>query len=275
MKILMLCSPQGIQKALSHKINNLVGLDGLIIVQGIQNRNISIFKLILRLWQRFSTVLTFFIFRRAWFNMLRHYNSRFNDFCISPNLFCDDVNDSAVASFISDFKPDLVVVSGTNLLKEPLINEIHKHGKVINLHTGISPYIKGGPNCTNWCLFLREFNLIGNTVMWLDKGIDSGNIITTEMTPLTGEESLLDLHIKVMDHAHMLYTESIRRFSKGVILPDISQNDFEIKRLFLSKQWGLFQMLIALFNFYVYYHKGSKYLIISDSVRLIKLSNSI
>jgi len=268
----MLCGPQGNQKALSHRINNLVSLDGLIIIQKIQSGNISIFKLILRFWQRFSTVLTFFIYRRAWVNMLRHYNSRFNDFCISPNLFCDDVNDSAVASFISDFKPDLVVVSGTNLLKDPLIIEIHKHGKVINLHTGISPYIKGGPNCTNWCLFLREFNLIGNTVMWLDKGIDSGNIITTEMTPLTGEESLLDLHIKVMDHAHMLYTDSIRRFSKGIILPDISQKDFEIKRLFLSKQWGLFQMLIALFNFYVYYHKGSKYLIISDSVRLIKLS---
>ena len=31
MKILMLCSPQGIQKALSHKINNLVGQQDNII----------------------------------------------------------------------------------------------------------------------------------------------------------------------------------------------------------------------------------------------------
>ena len=271
----MLCNPQGNQKALSHKINNLVGLDGLIIIQAIQSGKISLFKLILRFWQRCSTVLTFFIFRRVWLNMLRHYDSKFNDFCISPNLLFNDVNDSAVVNFISDFKADLVVVSGTNLLKDPLIKEIHKHGKVINLHTGISPYVKGGPNCTNWCLFLREFNLIGNTVMWLDKGIDSGNIITTEMTPLTGEESLLDLHIKVMDHAHMLYAESIRRFSKGLLLPDISQNDFEMKRLFLSKQWGLFQMLFALFNFCVYFRKDSKYLISHDSVRLIKLPSSI
>ena len=40
MKILMLCNPQGNQKALSHKINNLVSLDGLIIIQKIQSGNI-------------------------------------------------------------------------------------------------------------------------------------------------------------------------------------------------------------------------------------------
>ncbi|SVD99682.1 uncharacterized protein METZ01_LOCUS452536, partial [marine metagenome] len=80
MKILMLCNPQGNQKALSHKINNLVSLDGLIIIRKIQSGNISIFKLILRFWQRFSTLLTFFIFRRTWYNMLRHYDSQFNDF---------------------------------------------------------------------------------------------------------------------------------------------------------------------------------------------------
>src|SRR5206468_12540277 len=108
-----------------------------------------------------------------------------------------DINAPEVLALVEREKPDLVVVSGTNLLKPPLIAKIRETGKVVNLHTGISPFIKGGPSCTNWCLALRRFDLIGNTVMWLDAGIDSGAIIATERTPLTGRESLLELHIAV------------------------------------------------------------------------------
>jgi methionyl-tRNA formyltransferase len=42
--------------------------------------------------------------------------------------------------------------------------------------------------------------MIGSTVMLLDDGIDSGNIIASARTPLNGRESLLELHIKVIDH---------------------------------------------------------------------------
>jgi folate-dependent phosphoribosylglycinamide formyltransferase PurN len=269
MKILMLCSSQGNQKALAHKINNAVSLDYLILCNYKNKSRRTFFKFLLTFWAKLSSILTFLIFRRAWFRMLNYYDLQFKDFPIAPKLIVEDINDIKVINLIKSIKPDLVVVSGTNLLKYDLINEIHTHGKVINLHTGVSPYVKGGPNCTNWCLFLREFYLIGNTVMWLDKGIDSGNLIATEITPLIGNESLIELHIKVMEHAHSLYIRSIVMFVKGNILPNVSQNDFDIKRLFLSKHWGLYEMVIAIFNYYVYYYEGSIFLNKKDHVILV------
>ena len=234
--------------------------------------SIAVYKIMVMIWNKLSTALTFFIFRRAWFGMLHYYDFRFKEFPISPNLIVDNINDVKVIALIKEIKPALVVVSGTNLLKDNLINEIHNHGKVINLHTGISPYVKGGPNCTNWCLFLKEFHLIGNTVMWLDKGIDSGNLIATERTPLGGGESLTELHIKVMEHAHCLYVNVIEKFVKDFDLPNISQNNFDVKRLFLSRHWGLYQMVIAIFNFYVYYYEGSRFLNATEYVKLIDVN---
>jgi len=37
-----------------------------------------------------------------------------------------------------------------------------------------------------WCLAKNWLHLIGNTVMWIDPGIDSGDLLSTERTPLDG-----------------------------------------------------------------------------------------
>jgi methionyl-tRNA formyltransferase len=204
--------------------------------------------------------------------MLDFYKVNFPIFPVEPSLFVGDINESSVIDLINQKKPDLVVVSGTNLLRNEIISTIHRYGRVINLHTGISPYIKGGPNCTNWCLYLKDFGLIGNTVMWLDEGIDSGNIIATEKTNLTGKESLLDLHIKVMDHAHDLYLRVIFGFIGGKPLKSIAQKSMSPSRLFLSKHWGPKQMMIATFNFYLFYKPGSKYFNVRPKLKLISLN---
>jgi methionyl-tRNA formyltransferase len=86
---------------------------------------------------------------------------------------------------------------------------------ILNLHTGLSPYVKGGPNSTNWCIANNELYLIGNTIMWIDEGIDPGNIVTTEITEFTGDERLTDVHIKVMDHGHNLYLKAIDNLAQG------------------------------------------------------------
>jgi len=274
-KIVMLCSPQGNQKALAHKIHQAVGLHEIIVCTGGGGvRGKSFVKHTAdKIGRALGLILTGFVFRRLWFAMLRHYEANFPDFPIEPALACGDVNDPSVLERVTRLAPDLVVVSGTNLLKAPLIREIHKHGKVINLHTGISPYVKGGPNCTNWCLYLREFALIGNTVMWLDTGIDSGNIIATERTPLSGTENLLALHIKVMDHAHGLYLRAIQKFARGEPLPSVPQTSLQGRghRLFRTKDWGLVQQWVALTNFLIYYKRDLQAGAVSSPVGLVSL----
>ena len=138
----------------------------------------------------------------------------------------------------------------------------------MNLHTGISPYIKGGPDCTFWCLCLKEFDLIGNTIMWIDSGIDSGNIIATEQTILNGNESLVELKIKTMNHAHDLFLRAIERFYNKIPLKSIKQSNLNPHRLFLSKHWGLKEKIISLFNYYIYFRESN---IVPTQKKLISL----
>lgn len=189
-----------------------------------------------------------FPFRRAWFSMLKKYSLNYPSFPNDPALVVRDLSDLKLFNWIEEERPDLVLVSGTSLLEETLIDKIKEYGHVMNLHTGISPYIKGGPNCTNWCLSMNRYDLIGNTIMWINPGIDSGDIITTERTPITGDESLLELHLKVMDHAHVLYLRAVDSFVKHKEIKAISQSHLPSHRLFLTKDWGLASKVKALFN---------------------------
>jgi len=70
--------------------------------------------------------------------------------------------------------PDVVLVFGTGLLKQPLIDEFP--GRIINLHLGLSPYYRGaGTNF--WPLVNGEPQFCGATIHFLDAGVDTGPVI--------------------------------------------------------------------------------------------------
>ena len=94
-----------------------------------------------------------------------------------PVIYSSDINKPEVVNFIKQQKPDLICVNGTNLLRQPLLEIIDKiEFGIINLHTGLSPYSRGG-NCNLFMLLEHKPELVGITVHHIDKGIDSGDII--------------------------------------------------------------------------------------------------
>jgi methionyl-tRNA formyltransferase len=80
--------------------------------------------------------------------------------------------------------------------------------------------------------------MIGNTIMWIDKGIDTGNIITTECTSFNGTESLLDVHTKVMEHGHDLYVRAVEQLIAGK-RPNVKQGDIAAGTTYYTRQWTL------------------------------------
>lgn len=270
MKILFLCSAAPHHIALANKLHIRFGLAG-IVIRKPANVNLNPMKTIrLRLWQlegRFFGAP----FANVWREMMSFYSSKFAMAPEVNKVFVSDINDERVLSFIRKEKADLVLLSGTNLVKQVTIDEIKIHGDIMNLHTGISPYIKGGPNCTNWCLALGRFDLIGNTVMWLDSGIDSGSLICTERTPLNRKETLFDLHLKVMEHAHDLYIAVVEKYVAGSKLPCVDQSVLGEGQTFYMRQWTGFQMLKAYLNFRTKYVRSVE----TIDIRLVDLNEEI
>lgn len=244
MKTLMLCNPSPNQRALANRLQAVAPLACIALVTPKPG------KFRPGKWHRLTGVLLGLPMRKAWFGMQTHYEQTYPAWPLADVSRHDGVNSESVAALVATVKPDLVIVSGTDLLKQPLIDAISSTGgRILNLHTGISPYIKGGPNCTNWCLAIGQPELIGNTVMWIDAGIDSGNIVSTEQTPLRDVATLTQLHIAVMDHAHDLYCRTVARLRAEEPVPSVPQHELGEGRLFLTKHWTGEKAVQAWLNF--------------------------
>ncbi len=85
-----------------------------------------------------------------------------------------DINDPAVRDFILRKEPDLIVASGTSILKRHILDA--GKGRIINLHTGLAPRYRGRYG-SYWPVYCHEPELVGVTVHFIDSGIDTGGIL--------------------------------------------------------------------------------------------------
>jgi len=84
------------------------------------------------------------------------------------------INDEAIVSEIFDLKPDLLVAYGCSLVKSELLSKYAGH--FVNVHLGLSPYYRGS-GTNYWPLVNGEPEYVGATFMYIDAGIDTGEII--------------------------------------------------------------------------------------------------
>lgn len=247
MRVIVLTGEQPNQAALCHKLAAHCDLRAVVLSANVPRKpparraRLTLNRVAGRLFGR--------EFVAAWQRLLATYEELYPRFPDVPQARVRNVNDEGTLGAIEEHDPDLVVVSGTNLVGRKVIERASRRRGIINLHTGLSPYVKGGPNCTNWCLAEGAFHLIGSTVMWLDAGIDTGHIIATEQTPLDGRETFDELHWKVMEHAHDLYVRAIRKLARGEAVASVAQSDVAEGRTFYNAEWGARAMLRARRNF--------------------------
>jgi folate-dependent phosphoribosylglycinamide formyltransferase PurN len=236
MKIVLLCDAQHNQVALANKIAERFSLGGIVVES--RAGKIKSIRTFSGLIEGILNKTVFNSLRKAWFGMLDHYKTLYDSFPATAIKTVSDINDDATIDFINLIKPDLLMVSGTSLLRKKILSIPVTRG-IINLHTGLSPYIKGGPNCTNWCIATGQWHLIGNSVMWIDAGIDSGDLICTSLTTFTGMENLLEIHIKVMDHAHQIYLDTVKKIRDDFNnCPRVKQSGIASGVVYYNKQWN-------------------------------------
>lgn len=233
-KIVIWCGSAANQKALSNKIAAGFDVAGIVIdTHSGRQKKKKLIQLPADLWDRFR-------FRKiynAWGRLMNYYGRKFPGWPDAPQIKVPDINTKETEIFTRELAPDLIVVSGTALIKEPLLS-IPVNIGIINLHTGLSPYVKGGPNCTNWCIANNTFQLVGNTIMWLNAGIDTGNIITTETINIRDAGNLDTAHQIVMDHAHDLYLRVIGYLSEmEPPYNSVPQSSVDKGNLYLARMW--------------------------------------
>lgn len=98
-----------------------------------------------------------------------------------------DVNSEAVQNYILSKDPQLVVVSAAPLLKKRIIEAAK--GNIINLHPGFAPQYRGRYGAY-WPIYNEEPELVGVTVHFVDKGVDTGAILLQQQIDYNPDDTL-------------------------------------------------------------------------------------
>lgn len=233
MNLLLWIGNEPNQKALANKLAAQFNIVGIVKESRVQKRKVTLGRILNYAYEK----LFLSSINESWRGLMSHYENKYSNYPKSETLEVENINSEEAYNFSKNLKPDLIIVSGTRMVKSQMLSTASKYG-ILNLHTGLSPYIKGGPNCTNWCIATENFHLVGNTIMWIDNGIDSGNIVTTEYTNINWDDSLSKVHIDVMEHAHELYVKAVAFIAKGGH-SDVPQSQLGEGKTFYTKDWKL------------------------------------
>ena len=118
-------------------------------------------------------------------------------------------------SFLETFyslQPDMVVVAAFGqILPKPII-DFPKMG-CLNIHPSLLPKYRGAAPL-NWSI-IRGENKTGVTIMLMDEGMDSGDILLQEETPLGDTENFGQLHDRLARMGAHLLVKAIEQILTG------------------------------------------------------------
>ncbi len=122
---------------------------------------------------------------------------------------------------ISDINPDLICVTAYGKILPLDILKLPRYG-CINVHASLLPKYRGAAPI-NWAIINGE-KKTGVTIMLMDEGMDTGDILAKTKVEIKEEETSIELSQKLAEYGATLLMETIDRLEQNELTP-IRQND--------------------------------------------------
>ena len=122
-------------------------------------------------------------------------------------------------AFIAELRllaPDLIVVAAYGQILPPAILELPRHG-CLNVHTSLLPKYRGASPIQS--AILNDEAETGVTIMQMDAGLDTGDILTQVATPIRAEDNSQTLHDRLAQLGAELLVATISEYVAGKISP--------------------------------------------------------
>lgn len=139
-------------------------------------------------------------------NFIRHFQNReeaeYKYFgnqsmpnCKIFEVYQETFNTSNTADFVKSLKPDIAIVFGSGLIKEPLFSVLPQ--KTINIHLGLSPKYRGAATLF-WPFYFLEPTYSGSTFHFIIAEPDAGEIIHQTTPILEKKDRIHDVACKTV-----------------------------------------------------------------------------
>jgi len=126
----------------------------------------------------------------------------------------EHIRDKVFLDAFRSLSPDMVVLAAFGQILPREIIEAPAMG-CINVHPSLLPKYRGAAPI-NWALIQGE-EITGVTIIMMDEGLDSGNILLQEETMIGPEETFGELHDRLSEMGSELLLKTIRMIVEGAI----------------------------------------------------------
>ncbi|MCW5212534.1 methionyl-tRNA formyltransferase, partial [Desulfobulbus sp. TB] len=150
---------------------------------------------------------------------------------LQPTCICDD----AFLNTMSALEPDLIVVTAygrilqSRLLNLPRFGTINVHGSLLPKYRGAAPI--------QWAVINGETET-GVTIMQMDEGVDTGDILLPLKMPITEEDTSGTLFNKLAGLGGQALFEAISRIKRGDLPPTPQDHALSCPAPMLNKEMG-------------------------------------
>lgn len=206
-KVVLLTSPGLAQRLLAQRLHREIGLDGLVVEQRpapLGGKAAGLKRLLSRILgrPRFDRLLALKhrlgeprierrvrrieqrLRRTAERQLLAEHGPDPAGWPAVDTLITPRVNREEAVAWCRRRRPDLILVYGTSILKEPMIR-LPRLG-VLNAHSSILPHFRGVFS-ELWQVLQGDLDHVGVTVHFIDPGVDTGDLVLQAHSSVQGE----------------------------------------------------------------------------------------
>jgi methionyl-tRNA formyltransferase len=133
-----------------------------------------------------------------------------------------NLNSSKCLKIIVNYNPDLIILCATSLIKGDLYSLFKR--KIINFHAGLCQYYRG-TGCNVWAIYYNHLDKIGCTIHFIDKKLDTGNIIIQARPSINKNDNSHLVGVKVAKLGANLVIKTINFYVKNNYIPSSTQKN--------------------------------------------------
>lgn len=158
-------------------------------------------------------------------------------------LYSSSLDTAEVHRFATESNPEYVITFGCSILREVWIQNFAN--KILGVHLGLSPYYRGSG--TNFFPFVNdELGAIGFTLMNLDRGVDTGNIVHQRYAEIVQGDSIHSIGNRLIQSMFEDISRLLR--SKVKLNEGVAQPQNNLARIYKRRDFTEGTLLMALEN---------------------------
>ncbi|MCG1008440.1 hypothetical protein J4760_00085 [Salinicoccus sp. ID82-1] len=225
-RIMMICTLGPSTSYVYNHVSRDFNIEDVIVVRK-ESRKVFLKKRIKRLglWKVIGQIM-FVLYSKIFLSknvhsriqmIQRQFNLNSDDIPEEKITHIDSINSEEMKRRIKEVDPDLIIINGTPIIKEDILSATE--ARFINIHVGITPKYRG-VHGAYWALYNNDDDLVGVTTHFVDKGIDSGEVLDQKVVRVGQNDNFLT-------YSHLQLGHALRDYNK--IIQSVLSNRYTIK----------------------------------------------